>query len=751
MTGMTTRTPAELAQRSRACLAALALAWVAVSAPAAFAQQTDDVQPGPTLDEIGAPERPEEEGEAQGLVRIDFKDAPLEEVVRAIALQSGINILYDASVTGQKVTLVAHHPVPASLALPILETILAANNLQITKQLDGNVYRISARAPGIGGDKMPITSGKQTPLEGFERFAIHIVEVKFADAEKVAELLGTVGSQDATINAYPQSNILILRDTAEGVRNMLKLLSYIDIPGTGTSVEIFTLNWTRAEMLADQVTSVLLGDDSSGAGGGGAGAPAIVRRQPARVAAAATGQPTVEVIGQDERVLRVVPDERLNALIVVASEGMMTQVRFLVDQLDRAPDMDAENIHYRQLLNADAEPVAAVLEGLVGSAAPQQGGESAAASGEVQAFERKVFISAYKETNALLILATPQDYRRIDAMISQLDIPRRMVSVESIIMEVTINDDWGLGVEAAAVDDNFFALSNTINLANILSGGLGSAASALALGGAGGTFGIIDGTIDLETEAGTISVPNIPLLIKALEIVTDVDVLSNPNLMIVDNEEASINVGQEIPIITSLGDVDDRTGFAARSQVQRRDTGVTLTVSPQIREGDNVAMKVSVEVSSPVRSSVGIDPNATGVTVAQSVLETLVVVPNGKTGVIGGLIRESLSNTRNQVPFLGDIPVIGLLFRSTSKTRMKQNLAILLTPQIVREEGDLTRVADERMRQFYSANIDAVFEKGMVKRIKGKHDQRKTGPVRRGQQEQALTGDFNKTGPTGND
>ena len=736
---------------TRILMSVCVLAAIAMGSRA-MAQDQNPVEPAPTLDELGSPARPETEGAASGLVRIDFKDAPLEEVVRAIALQAGINILYDAAVSGQKVTLVAHHPVPAELALPILETVLAANSLQLTKQLEGNLYRISPRAPGTGGDKMPITSGQGTALEGFEQFAIHIVEVEFADVSTVAELLGRVGSQDATIDAYPQSNILILRDTAEGVRNMLTLLSYIDIPGTGTSMEIFTLNWTRAEMLAEQLTSVLMGEGDGGAEGE-AGAPAIIRRQPARVAAAAgaPGQPTVDVIGQAERVLRVVPDERLNALIVVASEGMMTQVRFLVDQLDRAPDMDAENIHYRELLNADAEAVAAVLEGLVGSAAPQQGAEGAAASGEVQAFERKVFVSAYKETNALLILATPQDYRRIDRMITQLDNPRRMVSVESIIMEVTINDDFALGVEAAAVEDNYFALSNTINLVNVLTGGLGSAASALALGGAGGSFGIIDGTIDVETAEGTITVPNIPLLIRALEVVTDVDVLSNPNLMIVDNEAARINVGQEIPVITSLGDVDDRTGFNARSQVDRRDTGVTLEVTPQIREGDNVAMEVSVEVSSPVRSTVGIDPNETGVTVAQSILETLVVVPSGKTGVIGGLIRESLSRTDNQIPFLGDIPVIGFLFRSRSKTRMKQNLAILLTPQIVREDGDIERMTEQRMDEFYDSNVDAIFEKGLVKRIQGKHEQRTIGPIRRDAPAPETGGDYNKTAPPGND
>jgi general secretion pathway protein D len=174
-------------------------------------------------------------------------------------------------------------------------------------------------------------------------------------------------------------------------------------------------------------------------------------------------------------------------------------------------------------------------------------------------------------------------------------------------------------------------------------------------------------------------------------------------------------------------------------------------VTPQIREGDNVAIQVDVEVSSPVQSSVGIDPNQTGVTVAQSVLNTLVVVPNGKTGVIGGLIRESLSSTNNQVPILGDIPVLGMLFRSRSKTRVKQNLAILLTPQIVRRDEDVSLIAERRIDEFYAGNVDAIFEKGLVKKIRGKHEQRKEGPVKRRGKERELTGDYSKTGPDGNE
>jgi type II secretory pathway component GspD/PulD (secretin) len=190
---MATTTFDSNSRRRRRHLAVLALCVVGAWTPAALCQEQPQ-EPPTTLDELGAPARPQHQGPASGVVEVDFKEAPLEEVIRTISLQAGINIFWDTSVAGQKVTLVMHHPVPA-----------AANALQLTKQLDGNLYRISARAPGTGADKMPITSGKQTELEGFEQFAIHIVEVKFADVSKVAELLGTVGSQDAAINAYPSS------------------------------------------------------------------------------------------------------------------------------------------------------------------------------------------------------------------------------------------------------------------------------------------------------------------------------------------------------------------------------------------------------------------------------------------------------------------------------------------------------------------------------------------------------------------
>ena len=211
-------------------------------------------------------------------------------------------------------------------------------------------------------------------------------------------------------------------------------------------------------------------------------------------------------------------------------------------------------------------------------------------------------MSFYEPTNALVILASPQDFKLIDDIITKLDVPQRMVSVEAVIMGVTVNDNASLGVESALLNnDDFFALSNTISIANILTGGTsGAAAGLLSLAGPGASIGILDGTTDIEIGGETVTVPNVPFLLRALETVTDVDVLSRPNLMIVDNEKAKINVGQEIPIIASQGDVDDRTGFNSRSRVDRQETGVTLEVEPQIQEGDTVSLVVNVSVKDQI-------------------------------------------------------------------------------------------------------------------------------------------------------
>ena len=706
----------------------LTLAWpMAASAQQQSAQDADR----PTLEEMANPDRPRGGDPSQDPFYIDFDNAPLLDVISAIGVKTGRNFDVDPALANQKVTIISHDPVPAELAYDILESILASRGFIMLETLDGNLIRIVSRTGQQGTDKLTIYKGAIPPLDGFDRFSIHVVQIQYADASEVAELLKRVGSESNEITVYQQTNLLIIKDTADGVRNMMMLLEAVDIPGTGTSVEIFTLEFTRAEALAQQIQDVLL--DEGGTGGARAG----VQQRPtptARVrnprAAAVPGQTTAQIIGQGEETLRMVPDERLNALIVVASAGLMEQTRFLIEQLDTPTPFEANNMHLVDLLNADGEEIMTALEAIT-STAPRQGGQPGGQTGEVRPFEKDIVISFYEPSNTLLILATLQDFKLLKSMIDHLDVPRRQVNVEAVIMEVTINDGVSLSVDLAGLaSDDFFALSNATNIATALT-------NPLALAGAGGTLGIIGSTVDVPdplNPGSTLSLPTVPFLIRSLETITDVEVLSRPNLLVSDNTEASITVGQDIPIVSSLADTNlNQQGgfFSSRGNVSRRDVGVTMSVTPQINEGDYVSMQIEVEVSSAVEATVNISNTSQGgATIQQALITSEVVVGDGQTAIIGGLIRESRTGSVNQVPILGDLPLVGWLFRSKNRTRDKQNLVVLLTPHVIKRAEDFERITQHRINDFFNQNMDAIFEKGgFIKTIKAKRKQRRSRPT----------------------
>jgi general secretion pathway protein D len=254
------------------------------------------------------------------------------------------------------------------------------------------------------------------------------------------------------------------------------------------------------------------------------------------------------------------------------------------------------------------------------------------------------------------------------------------------------------------------------------------------------------------------TIPNVPLLLKALETVTDVEVLSQPNLLTRDNEESTITVGQDIPIVSSLqdnfrgGQSSGFQSFAGRGSVQRQRVGVIMTVTPQINEGDYVSMEVTVEVSEPVESTVGISEESQGgATINLTEVVNNVVIPDGSTGIIGGLLREGKNRTTSGAPGLSDIPMLGWLFRNKVNARRTQNLVILLTPHVIKEAQDLERVTDFRMDEFYDRNVDVIFEKGMFfKKLKKKHKVRNEyKPTKRYNNPKGVRGRFGR-GDIGN-
>lgn len=715
--------------------------------------QTNPGQPvaasgAPGAQQIGtpqqAPELPENEyriksGEPTDKpIRLDVDNQDLSVVIQMLAPMIGKTIDIDQQVAAQKVTVISHDEIPADMAYYVLESILASRGMKMVETLDGNLIKIRP----IGEDLAyaPIVmDGEQQP-KGYDNFAYHIVQVKYGDPVELSNLLKTVGSNQAQVNVYAKTNTMVLYDTATGLRNMLKLLDAVDIAGYDEVVEFFWLKFTRAEVLSAQIEQVLLGGEGEGQPGAVPNAPQVRTPATLRAQRQQALQTESTIIGA-ELSLRMVPDERLNALIVVASQPLMEQVRDLVERLDTPTTPDTNNFHVRELLHADAEAMETSLNALLGGVTPRQSGSpggggqqgvpASAGSGEVQPFEKQVTITRYDQTNALLIVASPQDFKVLDNVIAQLDVPARQVHVEAQILEVSINDRYRLAVESAGLTANdYFALNNVVNLANVLTqgplGALENTEDILNLG-------IIDGTTELTLPDGaggfiTQEIPNIPLLLTALESLTALDVLSRPSLTTVDNEEAHILDGQEVPVITgSQRPLDSGTGVTTSSlfnQTQRRDVGIQLTVTPQISEGDYVFLELEVSVERPIQSTIGLDPNLVGPTFSKSEITNKVVVRDGSTGVLGGLISESTDRSKRQTPLLGDIPGLGWLFRRKDDQRVKRNLVVLITPHIMKEGIDYDRKTEAEIDFAARANADILFEKGFIKKVAGKHKMR---------------------------
>lgn len=712
---------------------------------------TSSVPSGPSDDPLpkngGTPNEPAE---------FNFNDAALTDVVTAIGRMTGKNFDVDPSIAQTRVTLITHDEIPPDLAYEVLESILSSRGFSMVETLDGHLVKIVPTGQSL--EKVKMSVGTEGIPKAFDTLSTHVVSVQYGDAGELATFLPNLGSAAATVTAYQRTNTLIITDTADGLRRILQFLKEVDIPGFDTEMEIFTLEYSRAEVLSQQIQDVLLDTGGTGARPGMPQPVSAVRTRttsttPTRLPIRPTvpGQSSSMVVGNREETLRIVSDERLNALIVVASSGMMERVRDLVAKLDTPTPYEANNMNVYKLLNADAEKVEEALNAILGTTPRQASDKGGGQAGEIQPFEKKVVVTRYEQTNALLVLASPQDYKLIKEIIAQLDVPQRQVLVEAVIMDVSLQDTFGLSVDAAGLTGNDgFAMGNTSNLntlfsatslAENLSNGTYPVSLAKALIGLGSTGGLTAGvydSFDVTIDGTKIEVPFVPFLVRALQTLTDIDILSQPSLTTQDNEPADIVVGQEIPI------PQQRSGYSYASPgtdtskqqypnygmtsygrgISREDVGVKMKVTPHINEGDYISLETEIEVSETTPSDVGIDANELGPTLNKSRVTNNVVVKDGTTGVIGGLIKETTSHKGNQIPGLSDVPLLGWLFRTQNDTRKKQNVVVLVTPYIIKDGVDLDRVTNYKMNEFQNANVDVLWQKGVIERVRKRHEMR---------------------------
>jgi general secretion pathway protein D len=600
-------------------------------------------------------------------VTLNFVNADIESVAAAVGKMTNRNFLIDPRVKGT-VNLVSSRPVPTSAVYGIF---LSALRLQgFTAVESGGVTKILPEAEA----KLHLGAAPPRGAAGGDRLETRVYALKYTSATQLMPVLRPIISPNNTIAAFAGNNSLVITDYADNLRRIERIIDAIDRPGGGEPV-VIPLRYAAAADVIQTLNRVL--SDSVVATAGQAGA-----------------------IDSSVRVY-LAPDARTNSIVVRSENSARTaQVQAMVRQLD-VPTGTAANVHVVYLKNAEAARVAQTLRGILsGDAgpAPAPASPSGAPGGAPQAASAQGggMVQADPASNALLISAPDAMFAHIRAIIEKLDVRRAQVYVEALIVEITADKAAEFGIQWQSFGDLSSTQSRVVGGTNFSGTGTGAniidAAVNVGTLGPGLNIGVVKGQITIP---GIGTVTNLTALARALETDANANILSTPNLLTLDNEEARIIIGQNVPFITGqyaqTGSATTATPFQT---IERRDVGLTLRVKPQISEGGTVRLQIYQEVSSVQDST-----NAAGVITNKRAIDSTVLVDDGQIVALGGLVQDSTRTGIEKVPLLGDIPLLGLLFRYETRKQSKTNLMVFLRPVVLRDSIAYGGLTAERYKQ----------------------------------------------------
>jgi general secretion pathway protein D len=674
-----------------ACLAGA----VGVTTPLPMVAQTSAPAAAPAP-APAAPARRSARSEANTRVTLNFVNQDIEAVTRAIAAMTNRQMVVDPRVKG---AITVYSETPLTVNEAYLNYLSALRGLGFTVVENAGLRKVvpEADAKLQAGTVSVGPSGRRG-----DQILTQIFRLNHENPNNLVAVLRPLISPNNTINANPGNNSLVITDYADNLSRIGKIIAALDQPAAG-DVEILPL---KAGVAADMAPLVQRLVDGSGGSG-----PVVAPGAPGGAGGAVS----------------VIADSRSNSLIVRSSNAAkLAQVRSIVDKLDRpnATGGPAGNIWVVHLKNADATKMAQVLRaafttsgsggGGGGASAlspvtpPQQlnqpvgggAGASPQATAPIQASAGPStggFIQADPSTNSLIITAPEPLYRQVRAMIDQLDTRRAQVYIESLIVEVG-------GDNAAEFGIQWQGISGQKGDKNILGAGtnFGTGSNILNISAAvaQGREGI--GSVDLASLGGlNIGVLRdfggfygVAAIARLLQTQTNTNIMSTPNLITVDNEEAKIVVGRNVPFITGQF-TSTGTGTTNPFQtIERKDVGITLRIKPQIGEGGTVRLQIFQESSDVITQATG--TGNTGPTTSKRSIESNVIVDDGAILVLGGLIEDRFEDNNSKVPLLGDIPVVGALFRSESRTKRRTNLLVFLRPIVMRTPEDASKLTFDR-------------------------------------------------------
>ncbi|MGR4867793.1 type II secretion system secretin GspD [Variovorax sp. LARHSF232] len=623
-------------------------------------------------------------------ITLNFSNAEIESVARTMAVVTGRDVVVDPRVKGT-INLVTDRPVPPAAAFNQFAAALRLQGFAVVES--EGLYKIVPEADAKLQSNTVTTTTGQTQRVAGNQIVTQVFKLNYESANSLLPVLRPLIAPNNTINVNPGNNSVVITDYAENMRRLARIIAALDVPNA-SDVEVIQLRHSIATDLVPLVQRLVEG--------GGSGAPGAPGAAP----------------GQADATFRttLLAEPRSNAIILRAANPARAQlVRTLIEKLDKAP-MDttgngaAGNIYVVYLKNADAVKLATTLRAAVSSdgrggttgapggttpgqqqqpattpvsaTAGMQGGASPQSTAPLATNQPSTGgqVQADPSTNSLIITASEPQYRQMRAVIDRLDSKRAQVLVEALIAEVSTDKLAQFGIQWQGLiggkDNQFIGTNSGVTGANILNLSLGGTTPS-GTPSTGLNIGI-GTTINGQSVLG--------FLANFLQSNDDANVLSTPNLLTLDNEEAKIVIGQNVPFVTgqyaNTGGVGN--SVSPFTTIERKDVGLTLRVRPTINEDNTVKLQIFQEVST---IQPGTLLNANGPTTNKRSIESNVVVDDGNMIVLGGLLQDEYGNQIDKVPLAGDIPVLGYLFRNEQRTRKKTNLMVFLRPVVVRDNN----------------------------------------------------------------
>ncbi|MBI4412374.1 MAG: type II secretion system secretin GspD [Deltaproteobacteria bacterium] len=656
-------------------------------------------------------------GATDELIYLNATDVEIKDLIKQISKATGTNFLIDDKIKG-KITIISEKPMTKDMAYQAFLSALEVMGYTTVMTPGGLVKVVDTKASiteplEIFKDETPNT----------DKYVTRIVQVKNISANEISSVIKGLVSKDGNLFAYPSTNSLILTDSGSNIDRILKIIHELDQEGPQEVIQIIPIRYADSKDIAEKVSSLF--EDASAKG----------KTTTARRSTARRGAETAAELEETPSISKVITDERTNSIIILGSKRSIIKVRALISQLDTPVGGVSGAIHVYYLKHANAKEMAEVLSSFVSggkktdkskktgttattgadTATAASSKESTAATAASLELTGEVKITADEGTNALVITASPKDYETlVELVLNKLDIPRRQVYLEAVVMELSVTKTKTIGF-SGNMGNVFSMFGNDITSFGAILPTFPSTISSIA-GASGGAAGGIasERTISFTDSSGaTIEIPAVSAILQALQSDTDVNILSTPSILTLDNQEAEITVGNEVGV---PGTTTISSGVSSTS-VTREDTGISLIITPQVSESNTVRLEIEQEITGIVGAA---DP-VLGPTFTKRSVKTVVVAHDKQTIVIGGLIDDTHTVGTNKVPLLGDIPVLGNLFKNRTTSKEKTNIIVFITPYIIRERADYLEILKKKIEErnlFIEMNYGAGQRKAIRESIK---------------------------------